>query len=82
MARNQFHRQEYFPLWLESPLTFQGTLLPKNAWDKSGKDMYWVLNAYDYGYVDNKPNLSSATVTTAPSTTWPGSAWTRATKVW
>ena len=59
VARNNFHRQEYFPLWLQSPLTFQGTLLPKNAWDKSGKGTYWVLNAYDYGYVDNKPNTDS-----------------------
>lgn len=59
VARNNFHRQEYFPLWLQSPLTFQGTLLPKNAWDKSKKGTYWVLNAYDYGYVDNKPNSDS-----------------------
>ena len=33
--------------------------MPKNAWDKSGKGTYWVLNAYDYGYVDNKPNTDS-----------------------
>ena len=59
VARNMFHGQEYFPLWLESPLTFQGTLLPNNAWDKSGKGTYWVLDAYDYGYVDNKPNSDS-----------------------
>ena len=59
VARNNFHRQEYFPLWLQSPLTFQGTLLPTNAWDKSGTGTYWVLNSYDYGYVDNKSNMDS-----------------------
>lgn len=46
-------------MWLQSPLTFQGTLLPTNAWDKSGTGTYWVLNSYDYGYVDNKSNMDS-----------------------
>lgn len=54
--RNTFHGQEYFPLWIESPLVFQGTLLPSNCYDSSGNGTYWVLNAYRYGYVDNLPN--------------------------
>jgi hypothetical protein len=54
--RNGSHTQEYFPLWKDSLLTFSGTLLPNNAWDKSGQGSYWVLNSYDYGYVDNKAN--------------------------
>ena len=53
--RNQFHAQEYFPLWLKDKgkLTFFGTRLPNNA-HKVGST--WVLDALRYGYVDNKPN--------------------------
>ena len=61
--RNTFHSQEYYPLWLvqtqfgrQSILTFKGTLLPNNAYDKSGKGNAWVLPALRYGYVDNLPN--------------------------
>ena len=53
VARNNFHKQEYFPLWMNSPLTFKGTLLPKNAHDTSGNGTYWVLESFRYGYVDN-----------------------------
>lgn len=56
IARNSFHQQEYFPLWIGSPLTFVGTRLPDNAHDKSGNGSYWVLDAFSYGYVDNLPN--------------------------
>lgn len=56
VQRNTLHSQEYFPLWIESPLTFQGTLLPRNAYDQSGQGTYWVLPALRYGYVDNQPN--------------------------
>lgn len=49
--RNSFHTQEYFPLWLSSPLTFKGTLLPTNAENTGGS--YWALHSYAYGYVDN-----------------------------
>lgn len=59
--RNQWHRQEYFPLWLSAgDLKLKGTLLPKNAVDKSGSGTYWVQSAFDYGYVDNKANTDSA----------------------
>ena len=53
--RNNFHSQEYFPLWLadKGTLTFFGTRLPDNA-HKVGSN--WVLDALRYGYVDNKPN--------------------------
>lgn len=58
--RNTFHKQEYFPLWLESPLTFNGTLLPKNAVNKGTEDQpNWVLRSLGYGYVDNKLNSDS-----------------------
>ena len=54
--RNPFHQQEYFPAWIESPLTFKGTLLPNNATDTSGNGSYWVLEPYRFGYADNLPN--------------------------
>ena len=54
MARNQYHQQEYFPLWLGETLTFRGTLLPPNAHlSVSGN---WTLDALRYGYADNLPN--------------------------
>lgn len=54
--RNNFHQQEYFPLWLDSSLTLRGTRLPDNAEDSSGNGSYWVLHPFEYGYVDNLPN--------------------------
>ena len=57
--RNPFHQQEYFPAWLESPLTFAGTLLPDNATDTSGNGSYWVLEPFRYGYADNLPNADT-----------------------
>jgi len=59
VSRNTFHQQEYFPQWIESPLTFAGTRLADNAHDTSGNGSYWVLNAYRYGYVDNLPNTDT-----------------------
>ena len=56
---NPFHQQEYFPAWLESPLTFAGTLLPDNATDTSGNGSYWVLEPFRYGYADNLPNADT-----------------------
>lgn len=53
VARNEYHNQEYFPLWLPSPLIFHGTRLPDNGFDRSGKGIYWVQNTFAYGYVDN-----------------------------
>ena len=57
--RNPFHQQDYFPEWIESPLTFKGTLLPDNATDTSGNGSYWVLEPYRFGYVDNLPNTDT-----------------------
>ena len=55
--RNSYHEQEYFPQWHEGPLTFHGTLLPKNAANQgNGTTEYWVLSAFRYGYADNAPN--------------------------
>lgn len=57
IPKNTFHKQSYYPLWIDADsITYTGTLLPDNAFDKNGDGSYWVLNAYDYGYADNKPN--------------------------
>lgn len=51
VPRNEFHKQEYFPMWLHGQLTFEGTLLPRNGYRNS----FWVLSAFRFGYVDNLP---------------------------
>ena len=58
--RNTFHAQEYFPLWHEGPLTFKGTLLPKNAVNTSKTATeHWVMDSFRYGYVDNAANTDT-----------------------
>lgn len=57
VSKNIFHKQDYYPKWIKADeMTFKGTLLPQNAEDLSGFGSYWVLQAYDWGYVDNHPN--------------------------
>lgn len=57
VARNAYHRQEYYPQWVSGEtLSFTGTKLADNAVDESGDGSYYVLYAYDWGYVDNHPN--------------------------
>lgn len=57
IARNIFHPQSYYPLWIaEDQISFQGSRLAPNAEDLSGTGRYYVLYAYDWGYVDNHPN--------------------------
>lgn len=56
ITRNAFHEQPYFPMWLQSPLTFSGTRLPDNAYDKSGTGSYWIHESLRYGYADNVSN--------------------------
>lgn len=52
--RNNFHTQEYFPLWIDGPLTFTGTLLPRNGHRiTEGGAAYWNLDSFAWGYVDN-----------------------------
>lgn len=58
MPKNIYHRQDYYPKWLEeNELSFKGTLLPNNAKDESGEGKYWVLYAYPWGYADNGLNV-------------------------
>ncbi len=57
VQRNAFHPQAYYPQWVEAgSMTFRGTKLADNAVDESGNGTYYVLYAYDWGYVDNHPN--------------------------
>ena len=55
IARNSYHEQEYFPLWLtgQQTLTFRGARLPDNATLNNG---VYTLATFDYGYADNYPN--------------------------
>lgn len=55
--RNAYHNQEYYPLWLPNELSFEGTLLPRNA-ENLGDELnpYWFQYALRYGYVDNVGN--------------------------
>ena len=51
VPRNGFHKQEYWPLWIEdTELTFTGT----NLWDNSyyNKNI-WTAPSFEYGYADN-----------------------------
>lgn len=57
MPKNSFHRNEYYPLWIEEDqMTFSGSRLPSNGVDRSGTGAYFVLFCYDWGYADNHPN--------------------------
>uniref|UniRef100_UPI003217B296 hypothetical protein n=1 Tax=uncultured Draconibacterium sp. TaxID=1573823 RepID=UPI003217B296 len=57
MAKNVYHKQDYFPKWLDAgQLTFKGTIIPNNAVDESRNESYYVQYAYPWGYVDNHPN--------------------------
>lgn len=57
VARNKYHRQEYFPLWLtdKGTLTLEGCRLPDNAYFDTATSQF-LLPAYAYGYADNQPN--------------------------
>lgn len=59
VIKNIYHKQDYYPRWLNDSITFTGTRLPDNAEDESGRGNYYVLYAFDWGYVDNHPNDST-----------------------
>lgn len=59
LSKNAFHKQPYFPQWLqEDRITFKGTCLPQNAVDESGNGTYYVLYKFAYGYADNDTNTA------------------------
>ncbi len=46
-----------YPLWVkDDKMTFKGTKLRNTAHDTSGNGTYWVLDAFDWGYIDNNGN--------------------------
>lgn len=54
VARNSYHTQEYFPLWMHQSLTFRGTLLPPNGHNRGTNGAQnWLLDSFRQGYVDN-----------------------------
>lgn len=56
-VKNAFHRQSYFPAWIEGDsYTLKGTRLPENGIDESGQGNYYVLYGFGFGYADNYPN--------------------------
>lgn len=60
IPKNSFHRQDYYPKWIESnTLSFTGTRLPDNCLDVNGNGTYYLLYAFDWGYADNHPNDST-----------------------
>ncbi|MCP9612475.1 cell surface protein [Coprobacter tertius] len=57
VSKNYSHTQNYYPQWIkEDRMVFTGTKLANNAVDKAGDGSYYMLYAYDWGYVDNHPN--------------------------
>ncbi len=60
VMRNSFHTQSYWPQWAEgATLTFTGTKLRNNSVNTgTAENPYYILNFFDWGYVDNKPNAT------------------------
>ncbi|PAM91744.1 hypothetical protein B4N84_23220 [Flavobacterium sp. IR1] len=56
LAKNQWHRQSFYPLWKGETLTYKGTFLKSNIYDKSGTGSNWANPAYEWGYSDNWAN--------------------------
>ncbi|MCM1291195.1 MAG: T9SS type A sorting domain-containing protein [Prevotella sp.] len=59
LQKNNQHTQSYWPEWLEeSTLTFKGTRLPDNVSRPEGGIGLYVMQPFEWGYVDNEPNNS------------------------
>ncbi|WP_276484033.1 hypothetical protein [Paraflavitalea pollutisoli] len=55
--KNTFHNQTYYPSWVkDDKITYKGIRLARNGIEESGSGTYFVLYAFQYGYVDNYPN--------------------------
>ncbi|MBR5686704.1 MAG: hypothetical protein IKX36_01945 [Prevotella sp.] len=59
LRQDEYHEQEYYPLWMEGTQTYRGTLLPKNGIQVSVSPEKWELHPFDWGYVDNQANLGA-----------------------
>ena len=66
VPRNGYHKQDYWPLWLNaSELTFSGTLLPKSGI----RSMTGFIQLfYREGYVDNRPDDTTFDISHAVDT--------------
>ena len=53
IERNNAHKQDYFPAWIDSDsYTLSGTLLPHNSeWNEAIGE--WYLSSLEWGYADN-----------------------------
>lgn len=62
LAKNAYHAQEYWPLWMDGKetLTFTGTRLAPNGEDVKGDGSYYRQKAYAWGYADSMPNDEDA----------------------
>lgn len=56
VSKNAFHKHTFYPLWKGTTVTFKGTFLKSNIYDKSTNGTNWANPAYDWGYVDNWAN--------------------------
>jgi len=58
ISKNTYHKQTYYPIWKGSnSVTFKGTFLQSNIYDKSGgKGTNWANPSYEWGYTDNWGN--------------------------
>ena len=56
VAKNNFHRQTYFPMWMGESITYKGTYIESPIYDASGSGTMWKNPAFDYGYADNWAN--------------------------
>lgn len=61
LSKNATHLQSYYPTWITADsITFRGTLLPTNSYDKNGDGSYFELRPYAWGYADNQPNSNES----------------------
>jgi hypothetical protein len=56
VSKNSFHKQTFYPMWKGSSVTFKGTFLKSNIYDKSGVGTNWANPSYEWGYTDNWAN--------------------------
>lgn len=56
IAKNNFHRQTYYPMWKGQSITYTGTYLEAAMYDESGNGSMWKSPAYEFGYADNWAN--------------------------
>lgn len=56
IAKNNFHQQTYFPMWMGESITYKGTYIESLIYDASGSGTMWKNPAFDYGYADNWSN--------------------------